>query len=171
MTFKRSTLFEVLFVLILLGSAILLREKPPVLEVSPRESPKPAPENITDQNLRERTSPISQVRDLSSGNVKRISNKTGPQVKRNPFTPEGSYSDLMIPENPYTLVAIMKGKPSKALLKLFTGEVQAVKEGDTLLDGARVLKIGEKSVIIERLGKRQELKLLHIEVERWQIKK
>lgn len=90
--------------------------------------------------------------------------------RRNLFTPEGSYSETTIPENPYTLVAIKLGEPKQAILKLFTGDFIMVKEKDTLIDGAKVIKITEKSVIIERLGKKRELFIFKAEVEKWKPK-
>lgn len=91
--------------------------------------------------------------------------------KRNPFSPEGSYIGKPIPENPFSLIGIRAGSSPSALLKSFTGEIIVVKEGDKLIDGSRVVKIGENFVIIERLGKKRELKLFSVEVEKWKPKK
>lgn len=171
MTFKKNIVLESTLLTILLILAILFREKPSTSDEVPMRL------SVTDNTTLEKSENVIRG-DSSNGQLvvkpvqeKKVVNRAELLVRRNPFTPEGSYSDLMIPENPYTLVAVLNEKQRRALLRLFTGEIQAIKEGDILVDGARVLKIEEKSVIIEWLGKRQELKLLHIEVERWQIKK
>ncbi|MEZ0344822.1 MAG: hypothetical protein ABWJ99_08505 [Caldimicrobium sp.] len=92
-------------------------------------------------------------------------------ARRNPFTPEGSYAGLIFPENPYILIATKFDGQPQALLRLFTGEIITVKEGDKLLDGARVEKIKEKTVIIKRLNKKIKLQIFNIEVEKWKPKK
>ncbi|MEM4919585.1 MAG: hypothetical protein QW518_09620 [Thermofilaceae archaeon] len=161
---------ELPFLLIALLFAYVLRDKPPM---EPKLSLSIAKDRVNNH-----TSNIMQPEE--SLPEKDVSKREGVDrgeplynhlARRNPFTPEGSYSEIIIPENPYSLVAILVGKEKRALLKFFTGEVRTVKEGELLIDGAKVLKIGENSVIIERLGKKKELKLFQVEVEKWKIKK
>lgn len=90
--------------------------------------------------------------------------------RRNIFTPEGSYSEIEIPENAYILVAVKLGKPKQAILKLFTGKLIVVKEKDLLIDGGKVLKITKNSVIIERLGKKRELYIFQYDIKQWEPK-
>lgn len=89
--------------------------------------------------------------------------------KRNPFTPDGAYLDLLLPENPYILMAIKKGDPDQALVRNYNGDVMIVKVGDSLIDGYRVIKITDRSIWLERAGKRKELKIFKVEVNKWLV--
>lgn len=173
MTKRVQVALELSFLIVFLLVAFLFRERPEILENLHRISSE---ERVPSEPSKREPSKAEGDRDNRTQGTqisaeKRDTGKVSTLARRNPFTPDGTYSDLVIPDNPYTLVAILKGNPNRALVRLFTGEVKAIKEGDLLLDGSKVLKIEERSVIIERLGKRRELKLLHVEVEKWQIKK
>lgn len=161
---------ELPFLLIALLLAYILRAQPPVEPKVSFSLAQNETNNYTSNNTQIREShPQSETsRQERERKAEPLYNHL---ARRNPFTPEGSYSEIIIPENPYSLVAILVGKEKRALLKFFTGEVRTVKEGELLIDGAKVLKIGENSVIIERLGKKKELKLFQVEVEKWKIKK
>ena len=84
--------------------------------------------------------------------------------ERNIFSSSGGYEvtkDLMrIPENPYTLIAILHGSEKRIVIKEFTGDLVSVKEGGALIDGAIVKKIGDSVVTLEKGGQTRELKIL-----------
>jgi hypothetical protein len=75
--------------------------------------------------------------------------------KRNIFSPDGSYEmvkkDLIqIPENPYNLIAVLKGKEKKAVFREFTGNMVSLKVGDKLIDGATITDIREMTVKVKK---------------------
>ncbi len=164
-SFSKSMLFEFLFFFILLLFSYLLREKPSsFLE-----------ERIISKGyykvLFNSTSEKSQEKPSEKFNSTLSLNYT--QIfKRNPFTLEGSYYPIPIPEIPFTLIAVKTSpSPTRAILRSFTGEVLIVKKGDKLFDGSKVVEVKENAVILERLGKKRELKIFSVEVERWKPKK
>jgi hypothetical protein len=84
--------------------------------------------------------------------------------ERNIFVSSGGYEvtkNLMrIPENPYTLIAILHGSEKRIVIREFTGDLVSVKEGGTLIDGAIVKKIGDSIVTLEMGNQTRELKIL-----------
>ncbi|MEM4959489.1 MAG: hypothetical protein QXX12_06430 [Nanopusillaceae archaeon] len=161
---------ELPFLLLALLLAYILRAQPPTEPKVSFSLAQNETNNYTSNNTQ-----IKESHPQSDTSRQERARKAEPHynhlARRNPFTPEGSYSEMIIPETPYNLVAILVGKEKRALLRFFTGELRPVKEGDILIDGAKVLKIDKDSVIIERLGKKKELRLFKVEVERWKIKK
>ena len=75
-------------------------------------------------------------------------------AERNIFVSTGSYEPpkglLQIPENPYNLVAVLKGNEFRAVFKEFTGNIVVLKVGDRLIDGAVVEAIGNVSVTVRK---------------------
>lgn len=119
-------------------------------------------ENITDDK-QEIKFILEKKIDLSE-KVKTINN-------RNPFSLEGSYINITLPEEPFKLVAV-KTKPEKeAILQSFKGDLIKVKEKDILFDGSKVIKIDYNKVILQKDKKKKELKLFYIEVDKWRPKK
>ncbi|MFN3406832.1 MAG: hypothetical protein ACK40E_03785 [Caldimicrobium sp.] len=167
----KQTLLEGFFVAIFFIIAFVLREVPPSLDELEKKQQNQTYLQLADNFTENKSFALSPVTNSSE-----ISNQTTKKKnyshlkKRNVFTPEGSYSEIEIPDTPYVLVAVKLGKPNQALLRLFTGEIITVKPKDLLLDGAKVVKINKNSVIIERLGKKKELYIFHYEVERWKPK-
>lgn len=176
---QRRELRELPILLFLFLFAYLLRDKPSIekdsLTTITRYHLNEHLANHTENKTISGEHTLSQNMTSTKGeektNLKREKLKYSYLTHRNPFSPEGSYSELILPENPYTLVAILTGKEKRVIFKLFTGEMVIAKERDTLIDGAKVLKIKKNSVIIERLGNRKELRLFQIEVEKWKPKK
>lgn len=78
---------------------------------------------------------------------------------RNLFETGGNYAPppelIIIPENPYNLIAVLEGKEKRAVLRDYTGRVVSLKTGDKMLDGAVVVRIDRLSVTA-RLGKREK---------------
>ncbi len=84
-------------------------------------------------------------------------------MERNLFTVDGKYGGKYDrpPENAYTLLAIMMaGKEKKALMRDFLGQQFFAKEKDILIDGFRVVKITDNSVILKRGKQTKELFIL-----------
>jgi len=87
--------------------------------------------------------------------------------QRNLFSETGSYvvgvqakkAPVVLPENPYTLVAVLLGKDRKAVFRNYTGEVQALTIGKTLMDGAVLTAISPRSV---KLKKGKEIKEMNL---------
>jgi hypothetical protein len=75
--------------------------------------------------------------------------------KRNIFSLDGSYTmvkatkpraQATIPENPYTLMAILQGKEKNALFREFTGAVITAPLHKKMIDGFVVTRIGDLNV-------------------------
>ncbi|MBI4691168.1 MAG: hypothetical protein HY754_13035 [Nitrospirae bacterium] len=85
---------------------------------------------------------------------------------RNIFLPDGSYEpvkDLIrIPENPYNLIAVLKGKEKKAIFREFTGNVVSSKVGDKLIDGATILDIGDITVKVKKGRETKEFRIFEV---------
>lgn len=85
--------------------------------------------------------------------------------KRNLFVESGSYdvkenqTAMVLPENPYTLVAVLMGKEKKAVLRDFNGAIQAFPEGKKLMDGSVLAEIAPLAV---KLKKGKEIKELRV---------
>lgn len=78
---------------------------------------------------------------------------------RNLFETGGNYAPppelIIIPENPYNLIAVLEGKEKRAVLRDYTGKVVSLKTGDKMVDGAVVVRIDRLSVTA-RLGKKEK---------------
>jgi len=84
-------------------------------------------------------------------------------MERNLFTVDGKYGGKFDrpPENAYTLLAIMMvGKEKKALMRDFLGQQFFAKEKDILMDGFRVVKITDNSVILKKGKQTKEFFIL-----------
>jgi len=79
-------------------------------------------------------------------------------MDRNLFSINGKYTDLIqnMPENPYTLVAILITKDKKAVLKDYTGKLFTAQEKQTMIDGYKIIRISDNSVILQR-GKQKKV--------------
>ena len=83
--------------------------------------------------------------------------------KRNIFALDGSYKEvkaatlLTIPENPYTLLAILQGKERNALFREFTGAVIAAPLHKKMIDGFVVTRISDLNVQLKRGKETKEL--------------
>lgn len=171
---RREDIWEFLVFLFLIFLAYSIREVPPS---------KPHLVGPSQGMSSQRTSNLFSNQTLLNATFPAYSNTTSNATskviltythlnKRNPFTPEGSYFSQPIPEDPFTLIAVrLTPPPPTAVIRVFTGELLTVKKGDKLLDGAKVVEIKENSLILERLGKKRELKILSVEVEKWKPKK
>jgi len=158
---------EFFFFLIMVILAFIFREKP--YRISPLQ--------LEALKKEIKTSNETQQANVKAGKEfpsepQKVSNATYAFLKkRNPFSPEGSYLDKKVPDNPFTLVAVKVFPEKEAILRFFTGELIKVKEGSTLPEGSKVVKINPNSVILKRLNKERELKIFQVEVEKWKPKR
>jgi hypothetical protein len=85
--------------------------------------------------------------------------------KRNIFSLDGSYTAVkaatmqaqVIPENPYTLLAILQGKERNALFREFTGAVITAPLRKKMIDGFVVTRIGDLNVSLKRGKETKEM--------------
>ncbi len=85
-----------------------------------------------------------------------------PIKERNIFTPTGTYSESVrdsLPDNPYALIAVLRGKQRRAVFKEYTGKIITLPVGKTMIDGFVIEAIDSLSV---RLKKRDEQKNLQL---------
>lgn len=84
---------------------------------------------------------------------------------RNIFVASGAYSEQMaqsLPENPYALIAVLKGKEKKAVFRDYLGNVLTLPVGGSLVDGFVVARIDEISVSLQKRNERKELRLFSL---------
>ncbi|OPY15148.1 MAG: hypothetical protein A4E69_00822 [Syntrophus sp. PtaB.Bin138] len=91
--------------------------------------------------------------------------------QRNLFSEAGRY-DLpekktgkapeVLPENPYSLVAVMLGKEQKAVFRDYKGTIHTVTKGKTLIDGAVLTRISPRSVWTRKGRQTRELSLFDV---------
>ncbi len=86
--------------------------------------------------------------------------------QRNIFSEQGTYTAqkglLQIPDNPYNLIAVLKGPEKRAVFKEFTGDVVSLKVGDKLIDDAVVDSISELSVKVKKGDTLREYRLFEV---------
>ncbi len=87
-------------------------------------------------------------------------------AERNIFVSTGSYEPPktlpQIPENPYNLVAVLKGNESRAVFREFTGNILVLKVGDQLIDGAVIEAIGNVSVTVKKDDVQKDYRLFEV---------
>jgi hypothetical protein len=86
---------------------------------------------------------------------------------RNVFAANGAYADLTtvgkpLPKNPYTLIAIVQGKETKALFRDYTGSMITTTVGQKMIDGSSIVAIGATSVKLKNDKEEREVKLFDI---------
>jgi len=87
---------------------------------------------------------------------------------RNLFAESGSYvvkddkKKVVLPENPYSLIAVLMGKEKKAVFREYTGAIQTLASGNTMIDGAVITEINPRSVKVRKGKEVKELKLFDV---------
>ncbi len=85
---------------------------------------------------------------------------------RNIFDLEGNYEKpkelIIIPENPYNLIAVLEGKEKRAILREYTGRMVSLKIGDKMVDDAVVIKIDKLSVTAKIGTKKKEYRIFEV---------
>lgn len=150
----RKFLLDIVIAAIVAAMAFLVAAGPPPLPAEPAvKSGKVIP-------VVQKTS--------SDGWAPELSREAAALAKRNLFAENGSYElkeikpALTIPENPYTLIAVLMGKEKKAVLRDFTGAVQTVPEGKKLLDGSVIAGMTPVSVKLKKGKETRELKVFDV---------
>ncbi|HIJ59502.1 MAG TPA: hypothetical protein HPP56_02635 [Nitrospirae bacterium] len=86
--------------------------------------------------------------------------------KRNIFAQDGRYEISkflkQLPQNPYNLIAVLKGSEKRALFRDYQGNMLFLKEGDKLIDDATLEEIKTTSVKIRREEELLELKVFDV---------
>jgi len=86
--------------------------------------------------------------------------------KRNIFSPDGSYEPakdlIQIPENPYNLIAVLRGREKRAVFREFTGNVVSLKVGNKLIDGATITDIGDMAVKVKKGRDTKEFRIFEV---------
>lgn len=117
--------------------------------------------------------PLEQMAGQSEAKSLQLKEETSKQKntykyseKRNIFSLDGSYElpkDLIqIPENPYNLIAVLKGKEKRAVFREFTGNVVSLKIGSRLIDGATITDIGEMTVKVKKGRDIKEFRIFEV---------
>ena len=92
----------------------------------------------------------------------------GALKERNIFSPDGSYvmSGAVLkgplPENPYTLIGVLKGEEKKAVFRDYTGSIIVLTVGKKLVDGSIITNIDRLSVQLEKGEEKKELKVFDL---------
>jgi len=88
---------------------------------------------------------------------------------RNIFAADGSYALAgtgmkgPLPENPYTLVGVLRGPEKKAVFREYTGSIVTLTVGNKLIDGAVITRIDNLSVKVKKGKERRELRIFHVD--------
>ncbi|MBF0559532.1 MAG: hypothetical protein HQL08_12225 [Nitrospirae bacterium] len=89
---------------------------------------------------------------------------------RNIFEPEGNYEKppelIIIPENPYNLIAVLAGKEKRVIMREYTGRMVSFKTGDKMIDGAVVSEIDKLSVTVKKGKKKKEYKIFEVKIKK-----
>jgi len=92
--------------------------------------------------------------------------RAGNIVVRNIFEPDGGYEKpaelIIIPENPYNLIAVLEGKEKQAIMREYTGRMVSFKIGDKMIDGAVVTGMDKMSVTVKRGKKEKEYRIFDV---------
>lgn len=87
--------------------------------------------------------------------------------ERNIFAESGSYAvaaaekQQTLPENPYQLIAVLKGKQRKAVFREYTGAVVTAAVGKKMIDGFELKTIDNISVKLQREQEKKNLILFN----------
>lgn len=93
--------------------------------------------------------------------------------QRNLFSETGSYApppppkkvEPALPPNPYTLIAVLLGKEQKAVFRNYTGAIQTLGLGKTLIDGAVLTELSPRSVKVTKGKEVKELTLFAVNLK------
>lgn len=143
-------LVVVIAVLLAEGSAIDLRQPPALPEK------RPSLETVQEETKK------------GEGMIVRYATTAKALEERNIFSPGGSYAvsktgpTASLPEVPYTLIGILKGEESRAVLRDHTGSIVALTVGKKLSDGSVITRINTASVEVKKGKEKKELRIFDI---------
>ena len=90
---------------------------------------------------------------------------------RNIFAADGKYAMATtsgpgmkgpLPENPYTLIGILRGEEKKAVFREHTGSILALTVGKELIDGSVITRIDNLSVEVKKGKEKRELRIFSV---------
>jgi len=90
---------------------------------------------------------------------------------RNIFAADGKYAIVAmsgpgmkgpLPENPYTLIGILRGEEKKAVFREHTGSILALTVGKELIDGSVITRIDNLSVEVKKGKEKRELRIFSV---------
>jgi len=116
---------------------------------------------------------LSEIVKAESGIVVKVI-QTQDIKGRNIFTATGTYIDLAsqnLPENPYTLIGVLRGKERKAVFREYTGAVVTLSAGKQLIDGFQIVGIEDTSVKLKRRNEKKELRMFDVHKHQQEVKK
>jgi hypothetical protein len=91
--------------------------------------------------------------------------------ERNIFAADGKYAIVAmsgpgmkgpLPENPYTLIGILRGEEKKAVFREHTGSILALTVGKELIDGSVITRIDNLSVEVKKGKEKRELRIFSV---------
>lgn len=132
------------------------------------ERPKTDYQEKFSQNVmvQEKTEKKDHITDTISSQLRRYQYVE----ERNVFAMDGSYVTTTglkpMPENPYVLVAILKGREKTAIFKEYSGSMISLKVGQKLIDGAIITEIGNLSVKVKKGMKIREYRIFDIRAQK-----
>lgn len=150
----RKFLPDIIIAAVILAMAFFVAAGPPPLPAAPSAR---AGSTVPDQN-----------REQMKGWAPEPPSEATTLMKRNLFAESGSYEvkenkpAVVIPENPYTLVAVLMGKEKKAVLRDFTGTIQTFPAGQKLMDGSVITGMTPVSVKLKKGKETRELKVFDV---------
>jgi hypothetical protein len=144
----------------LVGIVALLAAQRPVIDLSLRS---PAGAKKTTEAKKEETPKRQEgvVREVAV--LKALK-------ERNIFAANGSYvlsksgTQGPLPENPYTLIGILKGEEKKAVFRDYNGSIITLTVGRKLMDGTVVTRIDDRSVQVVKGKEKKELRIFNVKV-------
>ena len=129
------------------------------------------PSPVPDMHSRPQKQALAQVSGQKQIWVPPVPTDTA-LAKRNLFEEDGYYvrpvpkkPKIVLPENPYSLVAILMGKDKKAVIRNYTGAIQTLPAGATLIDDGVITEITPVSVKIRNGEKTKEMKLFDVKLK------
>ena len=133
---------------------------------------------LKEQTEEKRKTPFKRLKEDEQKAIKRLNRlilelaypQEAPKSRnlevRNIFEPGGNYEKppelIIIPENPYNLIAVLEGKEKRAILREYTGRMVSFKVGDKMVDGAVVSSIDRLSVTVKKGKKKKEYRIFDV---------
>jgi hypothetical protein len=141
---------------------VLLTTQRPVIDLIGRTGVSPVIPS-------EKTAIKEETKNLQKGIVRDV--VTYEALKdRNIFAADGKYAIATsgpgmkgpLPENPYTLIGILRGEEKKAVFRDHTGSILALTVGKELIDGSVITRIDNLSVEVKKGKEKRELRIFSV---------
>jgi hypothetical protein len=146
---------DVVIILVILTTAFLIAERPRVdLKSAPSAMGATGAAVQATEIKREQlniTRPADEIKELKA---------------RNLFSASGTYAETAekpLPENPYTLIAVLRGKEMKAVFKDYSGSIMTRDVGNKMIDGAVITGIGNTTVKLKKGTEITEMRIFNVQ--------